>query len=400
MSRAISLTELAKEAEAELDDVLVTLWDAGFDELESPSDLIPFNQIDKARSALQIDPPRTQTRVKYWLNKLDIDHDKFNEILLELGIKGLSKNARVLPKGALRKLRRKYILTAPESTSDTTTQKTKEVKPCPPFEWDLVGQPCQIKYLSEDDITSVHDALVRDFESYKDPISPPGIRDDNLLSSAIMRSQTGFGNQQKYPTIEMAGAALLHSLVLNHAFCNGNKRTGLVSLLVFLDTNLLMPTCSESELFKLTLNVAQHGLVPLHWDNLADREVLKIADWINRNSRKIQKGDRPLDWLKLKRILKSFDCKFTYANVGNRIDISRIVERSRFVRKSSRELKVQVSFRNDGTEAGINTVHYIRSELELDEDHGVDSKIFYEAEDEPDDFIQRYRTLLRKLAQF
>lgn len=400
MSRAISLTELAKEAEAELDDVLVTLWDAGFDELESPSDLIPSNQIDKARSALQIDPPRAQTRVKYWLNRLDIDHDKFNEILLELGIKGLSKNARILPKGALRKLRRKYILTTSESMPGPTKQASKEVEPCPSFEWDIIGQPCQIKYLSEDDVTSVHDALVRDFESYKDPISPPGIRDNNLLSSAITRSQTGFGNQQKYPTIEMAGAALLHSIVLNHAFYNGNKRTGLVSLLVFLDKNLLMPTCSENELFKLTLNVAQHGLVPPHWDNLADREVLEIASWINRSSRKIQKGDRPLDWLKLKRILKSFDCRYTHANVGSRIEISRTVKRSRFGRKSSRELKVQVSFRNDGTEAGINTVHYIRNELELDEDHGVDSKIFYEADTEPDDFVQRYRTLLRKLAQF
>lgn len=198
----------------------------------------------------------------------------------------------------------------------------------------------------------------------------------------------------------MAGAALLHSLVLNHAFYNGNKRTGIVCLLVFLDKNLFMPTCSESELFKLTLNVAQHGLVPLHWDNLADREVLKIAEWINKNSRKIQKGDRPLDWLKLKRILKSFDCKFTHANVGNRIDISRKVKRSRFGRKHSDELNASVGFRNDGTEAGINTVHYVRSKLELDEDHGVDSKVFYEAEDEPDDFIQRYRTLLRKLAQF
>lgn len=400
MSRAISLTELAKEAEAELDDVLVTLWDAGFDELESPSDLIPSNQIDKARSALQIDPPRAQTRVKYWLNKLDTDHDKFNEILLGLGIKGLSKNARVLPKGALRKLRRRYILTSSESTSNPTNQTTRKVEPCPPFEWDLIGQPCQIKYLSDDDVISVHEALVRDFESYRDPISPPGIRDSNLLSSAIMRSQTGFGNQQKYPTIEMAGAALLHSLVLNHAFYNGNKRTGIVSLLVFLDKNLLMPTCSESGLFKLTLNVAQHGLVPLHWDNLADREVLEIADWISSNSRKIQKGDRPLDWLKLKRILRSFGCKYTHPNVGNRIDISRTLERSRFGRKSSRELKVQVSFRSDGTEAGIKTVHHIRNELELDEDHGVDSKVFYEANTEPDDFIQRYRTLLRKLAQF
>lgn len=406
MSRAISLSKLAKEAEADLEDVFITLLDAGFNELASPSDIIPASQIAKARSALQIDPPRAQMKVEYWLSRLNINREEFNQKLLELGIKGLSKDVRMLPKGALRKLRRRY----PDAqvTEYGSTQSGKEplsdsaiTQPCPPFRWEKIGSQRQIKYLSQKDIIAIHDALVKDFATHKDPISPPGVRDKNLLASAIMRPQTGYDNQLKYETIEMAGAALLHSMVLNHAFHNGNKRTGIVSLLVFLDRNLFLPICSERELFIFTLRVAQHGLVPLHCDNLADREVLKIADWIRKNSRKIRKEERPLHWIKLKRILGDNGCYWDTANVGNRIDIYRKPgPRSRFSRKNRPQLHTQVAFRGDGTEAEINTIHTIRRDLELDEEHGVDSRIFYEAEAEPDDFIQFYRTLLRDLARF
>lgn len=406
MSRAISLAKLAKEAEADLDDVLVTLWDAGFDELESPSDIIPANKIAKARSALQIDPPRTQMQVEYWLTQLNIDREEFNQRLLELGVKSLSKNIRMLPKGALRKLRRRYLEI--QTTEHGPTKSDKETplnsisgQPYTPFKWESIGSQRRVQYLSQEEVIAVHDALVTDFATHNDPISPPGLKNRNLLASAIMRPQTGYGNQLKYQTVEMAGAALLHSIVLNHAFHNGNKRTGIVSLLAFLDKNLFLPTCSEKELFKFTLRVAQHRLVPLHFDNLADREVLKIADWIRRNSRKVRKEERPLHWLKLKRILRDYGCHWDTANVGNRIDIYRKPgPRSRFSRKNRPPLHTQVAFRGDGTEAESNTIHIIRQDLELDEDHGIDSRIFYDAEARPDDFIQSYRTLLRRLAQF
>src|SRR5258708_1626270 len=71
----------------------------------------------------------------------------------------------------------------------------------------------------------IHNQLVRDFAESGDPIDPPGIRDrGELLESALSRPQTSIGTTLKYPTIEMAAAALLHALVHNHPFHNGNKR--------------------------------------------------------------------------------------------------------------------------------------------------------------------------------
>lgn len=114
----------------------------------------------------------------------------------------------------------------------------------------------------------------------------------------------------------------------------------------------------------------------------------------------MDKSDRATTWVRLKRILRSYGCEFEYPTVGNRINLQRTVESRKLGMRRNKTLKYQVAFGGDGTEAEINTVHTIRKELELDEDHGIDSKIFYGDKAKPDDFIQDYRTLLRRLAKF
>lgn len=401
MSKKVSILRLAREANVDPDDVLIKLWDAGFIELNSHSDVVRSKRAGLARSILGIENHRVQIRVDYWMTRLGLTRDELTQELFTMGIT-LSDNSRRLPKGAMKKLQRRFHTESPPAkVVPEKTPTPARPEPCDPLVWRTLGQERQIRYLDDNEVVAVHEALVRDFAAHDDPISPPGVRDQNLLSSAIGRPQTSLGGHLKYPSVEMAGAALLHSIVLNHPFYNGNKRTGLVSLLVFLDKNLVMPTCTEDQLFKLTLEIAQHRLVPRHCDSLADREVFEIAKWVQHHSRRISKELRPIPWLRLKRILRTFHCRIeTAGGVGNRIDIYRTVEDKRiFGRSRTRELYTQVAYRGDGTEAARNTVHHIRAELELDEAHGVDSRGFYEAEAEPDEFIQTYRTLLRRLAR-
>jgi death-on-curing protein len=200
----------------------------------------------------------------------------------------------------------------------------------------------------------------------------------------------------------MAAAALLHSLVLNHAFHYGNKRTALVSMLVLLDENGLMLVCDEEQLFRIVLRLAQHELVPREWSNNADRETMWLADWLEANSRTVEKGERPLQWRKLKQRLGEFGCSWAIATgVGNRINITRVVESpGRFGRTRRRQLYVQVKYSDDGREALNYTIHQIRKELELDEEHGVDSASFYgDAGRSVSDFVVRYRKTLKRLAK-
>lgn len=396
MARRLTVAQIAREADADVEEVLVTLWDVGITDVEDPEDTIPAALAKRARSAVGVESIREQKRVGYWLNQTGLSRAELTDFLTNLGV-NLSPKARTLPKGALSKLRRRV-----EAQRVVLTMEDEGPDPCPAFRWVAIGhRRSPLCHLSEVDVLQIHEALVVDFKAADDPISPPGVKSENLLSSALSRPQTGLGEEMKYPTIELAGAALLHSLVLNHAFHNGNKRTALVAMLVFLDANGLLPTCNERELFRLVLRVAQHGLVPLHCPELADREVMEVAKWIRANSRLIEKGERPIPWLKLRRILRGFGCRSEVSpSVGNRIKISREVQRkSRLGRTRMQNLSIQVAYGDDGRTVERNTLNTVRRALELDEEHGVDSRVFYEADSLPDDFIQQYRTLLRRLSR-
>ena len=63
------------------------------------------------------------------------------------------------------------------------------------------------------------------------------MRDLGLLESAVMRSQQTFGGKDLYPTLILKAAALIHSLLLNHVFVDGNKRTGFESARLLLILN-------------------------------------------------------------------------------------------------------------------------------------------------------------------
>ena len=66
---------------------------------------------------------------------------------------------------------------------------------------------------------------------------PPPIRDAGLLGSAVARPRTTVGGQDAYPTIWSKAAALLQSVVNNHALVDGNKRLGWLATATFLEIN-------------------------------------------------------------------------------------------------------------------------------------------------------------------
>jgi Prophage maintenance system killer protein len=63
------------------------------------------------------------------------------------------------------------------------------------------------------------------------------VRDLGLLDSAAHRPRSSFAGQQAYPTVQAKAAALMHSVVCNHALVDGNKRLGLLAAAVFLRIN-------------------------------------------------------------------------------------------------------------------------------------------------------------------
>jgi hypothetical protein len=150
-------------------------------------------------------------------------------------------------------------------------------------------------------------------------------------------------------------------------------------MLVLLDENAMMfkETCDEDELFELVLRLAQHRVVPRGKD-LADREMLFLAEWIRCRVRHVERGDRPIQWRRLRQILSSFGCELSTARgAGNRMNIVRMIEEPRMLRPRKRELTTQVKYSDEGRQATVVTVKKIRRDLLLDEEHGVDSQSFY-----------------------
>lgn len=83
-----------------------------------------------------------------------------------------------------------------------------------------------------------------------------GVRDLGLLESAIAQPQATFDGHPLHGDLyEMAAAYLFH-IVQNHPFVDGNKRTGAVAALTFLDLNDIEIDAPKGSLYDLTVSVA------------------------------------------------------------------------------------------------------------------------------------------------
>lgn len=92
--------------------------------------------------------------------------------------------------------------------------------------------------------------------------------DRNLLESAVFRPQMTVGGEDAYPDVHRKAAALFHSLVRNHCFIDGNKRTAAIASLVFYQLNGWWIEMEQDELYDLTIEAAEGAVdVP----NIASR---------------------------------------------------------------------------------------------------------------------------------
>jgi death-on-curing protein len=117
-----------------------------------------------------------------------------------------------------------------------------------------------IEFLDLDDLVTLARRLLGD---------PPPIRDIGLLGSAAARPQTTVGGRDAYPDLCEKAAALLHSIVNNHALVDGNKRLGWLAAAVFLEINgASVAHASNDDVYELVMSVATGEL---QFDEIAQR---------------------------------------------------------------------------------------------------------------------------------
>lgn len=125
----------------------------------------------------------------------------------------------------------------------------------------------QVQYLSAAELIAINEEMVAMHGGLH------GVKDLNLLKLAAGRPQMSVGFQDAYPSVFDKAAALFHSIINNHPFLDGNKRTSLFSAVLFLELNGWIVEFKRKEAVKFTLK-AHDG----------DWTVEQIALWFKKHS--------------------------------------------------------------------------------------------------------------------
>jgi len=124
-----------------------------------------------------------------------------------------------------------------------------------------------MKYLTAEQVLFIHSRLIEETGGSH------GVRDLGLLESAVARPQATFDGEDLHPDLFVKAAALLHALIQNHPFVDGNKRTGTVAAGLFLEINGYSLNTKNKELESFALRVA-----------ISKISLSEIADWLRRKS--------------------------------------------------------------------------------------------------------------------
>lgn len=234
-----------------------------------------------------------------------------------------------------------------------------------------------------------------------------GPKSVDLLHSSIYRQFVSFGGKDKWPDMYEKCATLLFGLVKDHPFHDANKRTAFLVTLFQLDRLNRTPRVSQRDFEDFIVEVADNRLAKYpRFRDLAkeeeDAEVLFIADFLKRNTRKIDKRSYTVTYHELNHILKRYGFEMVNQN-KNFIDVVRVEHKPKYfgivgraVRKEYR--LAQIGFPGWKKHVGKGALKTVREATGLTAVRGYDSQTFFQGADPLHTLIDRYSEPLRRLA--
>ena len=100
-----------------------------------------------------------------------------------------------------------------------------------------------------------------------------GIRDEGLLESAIARPYQTFGGEDLYPAAYEKAAAIAESLIINHPFIDGNKRTGFLAMLAILNEGNLEIVVPNDVVYNFVIDIST-----------GEAKFEQIVKWLKQNT--------------------------------------------------------------------------------------------------------------------
>ncbi|MDR2833490.1 MAG: type II toxin-antitoxin system death-on-curing family toxin [Streptococcaceae bacterium] len=130
-----------------------------------------------------------------------------------------------------------------------------------------------MRYLSEQNVIDFNSYLIKK-DSPKEQILT---KEPASLSAILEGMKQEFFEMEAYPSIEEKASFLFVGLILKHIFGNANKRTAVMSLIIFLKVNGYLIMATDDELFDKTVSIAEN-----HDENTLKETSIWIKDKIKR----------------------------------------------------------------------------------------------------------------------
>ncbi len=100
-----------------------------------------------------------------------------------------------------------------------------------------------------------------------------GIRDEGLVESAIARPYQTFGGVDLYPTVFEKAAAIVQSIIINHPFIDGNKRTGFLAMLAMLSEEGCSLSAKNDLIYTFVIDIST-----------GTKRFEEIVEWLKANT--------------------------------------------------------------------------------------------------------------------
>lgn len=255
--------------------------------------------------------------------------------------------------------------------------------------------------ICEDDILRAH-YIIADYFIEEGEAVVYGVKNYDLLSSATHRQVTNFGGIEKWETDFQKMATLLYGLVKNHAFHDGNKRTALLVLLLYIERCKLQLRVEQSKLETLLIRIAANRLDEYtsfaKYINNDEPIINFIADLIKRYTRNQNKRYYAITFAEFNHKLNRFNVRLCNPS-GNYIDVHKIIEEKKmglFTKQKDIKIK-QIGFPGWKKQVNIKALKEVLKAAQLTAEYGVDSDVFFNGEEPIYTLIHEYRGPLSRL---
>lgn len=272
----------------------------------------------------------------------------------------------------------------------------------------------RIVCLSVIDVIDLHHILCANYDELPEmeKVSPPGVKNINMLESAVSRQHVGTGDYYKYDDIFINCATLVFGLVKNHAFHNGNKRLGFLAMIKHLLLNgyVIKPGVTHIEIFDLLRLLASNELI--------EHAITYGKHFYKQNKKEIWTDELQIEyigwWLRKSTIHKNNKYKQNSLSIN---ELQRILEAKnfetgfsgKFLRVAKKKTIVQILFNTkplkrdyivkDSKNISQNLVAQIREDFSVRFIDGVDNQTFYDDKSDFREEIVLYKKIIYKLAK-